>query len=114
MRIDHPELLDLLGLERRSNHLYSVAELRPKVEELEKQVNLVRDLEKKKAPLSVFQQRIMELDQRTRAFTMIHAAFDALPFPPFPNEERVQQGPREGGAEVAADQGHARCGCRTE
>ncbi len=90
LRIDHPEVLDLLGLERRPSYLYSVDEIRPKVEELEKQVDLVRDLEKKKAPLSVFQQRVMELDQRTRAFTMIHASFDALQFPPFPNEEEFK------------------------
>jgi ABC-type transport system involved in cytochrome c biogenesis permease subunit len=101
LRIDHPEVVDLLGLERRASHLYSVSEIRPKAEELEKQVDLVRDLEKKKAPLSVFQQRIMELDQRTRAFTMIHASFDALPFPPFPKKEELENDPKKFNEQIA-------------
>ncbi len=84
-RIESMEVLDTLGLERRQGLRYSIAELRPKAEEFNKQVEQAQKIGPK--DLSLYQRKIMELDRRIRAFTLVDASFRALPFPPFPTEE---------------------------
>lgn len=91
LKIDNPEILDTLGLERRPKHLYSVRELSPKAVEFERQVKLAREEERQKKPLSVYQQKMLELDARVRAFTLVHAAFNAPAFPAFPTEEEFNR-----------------------
>ena len=41
-RIEHPEVLDAMGLERRKGLRYSFAELEPRLNELQKQADLAR------------------------------------------------------------------------
>jgi ABC-type transport system involved in cytochrome c biogenesis permease subunit len=73
-KIDNPEVQQLLGLERRKGHLYSVDELRPKIAEFERQAELAHKLDQKS--LSAFQKKILELDRQIRAFMLLTAAFD--------------------------------------
>jgi ABC-type transport system involved in cytochrome c biogenesis permease subunit len=89
--IDHPALLDLFGLSenKQKSHLYSIADLQPKMEEFEKQVKEARELPAEK--LSVDQRRLLELDGHIRTMTLLMAAFRIPPLPELPSPEAIQQ-----------------------
>jgi ABC-type transport system involved in cytochrome c biogenesis permease subunit len=84
-RIENMEVLDTLGLQRRAGLRYSLAELRPKSEEFNKQAESARA--KNARDLSLYERKILELDRRIRNFTLLQASFQALSFPPLPSEE---------------------------
>ncbi len=61
-RIEHPEVLDALGLPRRPGLRYSYAELEPRLGELRKQAELARSMDQ--GGLSVYQKKILSLDNK--------------------------------------------------
>ena len=61
-RIEHPEVLDAMGLERRNGLRYSIAELKPRLDELRKQAGVARSQEL--GSLSVYQKKILALDNK--------------------------------------------------
>lgn len=64
-RIDNPDLLQTLDLERRAGYLYSFEEIRPKLKELTDQTKLAHEQSKvSKGSLSTFQRKILELEKR--------------------------------------------------
>ena len=86
--IHHPEVIDVLDLERRKSHLYSVGELRPKAEIFNKEVEQARKLDV--SDLSTYQRQILDLDRRIRRYTLIQASFRNFEFPAFPTEEEFK------------------------
>lgn len=90
-RIDNKFVLERLGLEWREGHLYSLAEIRTKAEEFNKDV----DQAQKKRPdeLDADERKLLELDRRIRAFTAIDASFRRpdLPDP----DDRIREMARE-------------------
>ncbi|MCO6457911.1 MAG: cytochrome c biogenesis protein CcsA [Pirellulaceae bacterium] len=88
-RIDSLEVLDVLGLERRSGFRYAVEEFRPKAEEFNEQVERAR--KKPREELTSFERKLLELDGRIRTFTLLQASFRPLPFPAIPSEEEFEQ-----------------------
>jgi ABC-type transport system involved in cytochrome c biogenesis permease subunit len=95
IEIHNSEVLQTLGLERRKPSLYSIDELRPKMEEFYKQVNQARE-QAKKAPedQSVYQKKILELDGRIRRFTLLEASFHPRrDMPPMPTREEFENNP---------------------
>ncbi|MGE3780307.1 MAG: cytochrome c biogenesis protein CcsA, partial [Pirellulaceae bacterium] len=91
-RIDNLEVLDTLGLKRRAGNLYSVAEMRPKVEEFEKQVAQAQEDSRTKGAenLTTYQRKLLELDRRIRAYTRLAAAFQPPRFPPLESGDKDQ------------------------
>jgi ABC-type transport system involved in cytochrome c biogenesis permease subunit len=73
-RIENLEVLQTLGLERRSGFRYALEEFRDHVEEFERQAELASKAEASK--LSVYQKKILELDKRIRLITLLMAAFE--------------------------------------
>ncbi|MBI3469327.1 MAG: cytochrome c biogenesis protein CcsA, partial [Planctomycetes bacterium] len=91
-RIENPEVLETLGLERREGLRYSVSELLPKVDEYNRQVDQAHKVEKKDPKdLTLYQRKILELDRRARTYTLLKASFRAQPFPLFPTEEELKK-----------------------
>ncbi|HET6881716.1 MAG TPA: cytochrome c biogenesis protein CcsA, partial [Pirellulales bacterium] len=74
LRIYNPEVLNLLGLERREGYRYAIKELREKLADFEKQVELAEETAAREQ--SVFQKKVLELNHRLRLFMVIRAAFE--------------------------------------
>ncbi len=88
VRIDNLEVLDTLGLARRKGHLFSIEEIRGGLTEFERQLAQARELEIRQ--LSVYQRKLLELDQRIRTYTRIAAAFRPPNLPPLPTAEEFE------------------------
>ena len=89
MRIDHLEVLDTLGLKRREGHLYSLAEMIPRIEEFDRQVNQAQEESKKKGVenLTTYQKKLLELSRRIHTFRTVEVAFRPPAFPSLPTRE---------------------------
>ncbi len=61
-RIEHPEVLDALGLQRRKGLRYSFGELAPRLLEVRRQASLARAMDP--ASLSVYQKKILALENK--------------------------------------------------
>ena len=77
-RIDAEEVRSELGLERRKSKLYSLDEIGPDYANVAQQVEAARD--KPRSALDFKERKLIELDDRTRVFTLAAAAF-RLPVP---------------------------------
>jgi ABC-type transport system involved in cytochrome c biogenesis permease subunit len=73
IRIDNLDVLKLVKLPRRDGFLYSISELLPQAEELEKQVKLAREVPEDKQNL--MQKKVLELDARTRTIMVLMDSF---------------------------------------
>jgi len=75
-RIDHPELLETLGLERRKLHYYALTEFQDKLDALEKQADAARETrEKTPTLLSDYQRKVLELEQKLGEVITLKQAF---------------------------------------
>ena len=91
VRIYHPEILDLLGLKKRKYYRYSLEEIAPKMDELEAQVRQADRLRQEDAEkISLYQNKVFELDRRLRQVLLLHRAFSPPAFPPLPTAEEFQ------------------------
>ena len=88
-RIENLEVQETLGLKKREGFRYSLAELRPKSEEFNKQAKKAHDLDA--ANLDIYQRKILELDRKVRRHTLLQASFINTDFPPFPTEEDLKK-----------------------
>jgi hypothetical protein len=61
-RIEHPEVLDVLGLQRRKGLRYAFSELEPRLMEVRKQADFARTMDP--GELSVYQKKILSLDNK--------------------------------------------------
>jgi ABC-type transport system involved in cytochrome c biogenesis permease subunit len=75
-RIDHPEVLDVLRLPRRENHLYSVNELRANVDEFERQLALIKG--RKPKDLNEFQRKLKHLQNQSHAYMALVTSFQTF------------------------------------
>ena len=84
-KIDNPEVQKVFELdEHRQGHVYSTAELFPKIQEFEKQVRAAR--QKPKEELSVTQKKLLLMDgQLSQYMTLVHA-FQRPRLPPLPEQ----------------------------
>jgi ABC-type transport system involved in cytochrome c biogenesis permease subunit len=73
-RITNLEVLQTLGLERRSGYRFAIEEFRDRIGEFERQAELASAVEP--AKLSIYQKKILELDKKIRLFTLLMAAFE--------------------------------------
>ncbi|MCP4193208.1 MAG: cytochrome c biogenesis protein CcsA [Planctomycetaceae bacterium] len=91
VRIYHPEVLDLFGLQRRKGYRYAIAELTPKIAEFERQVRQAGEIASKDAgSLSVFQRKLLELDRKLKQFMLLRNAFTPPVLPPLPTEAEFE------------------------
>jgi ABC-type transport system involved in cytochrome c biogenesis permease subunit len=73
-RIDHPEVLSMLGLEARPGSFkYSINDIREKLGELDKQARLVVEIDEKQR--SLFQRRVAELYEKLNLYVMLQQDF---------------------------------------
>jgi len=73
-RIDHPEVLDTLGLEPRTGEFrYSVNDFRDKIMELAKQAQLAASVPEKERTL--YQRRVVELAEKLQLYGLLQRAF---------------------------------------
>jgi ABC-type transport system involved in cytochrome c biogenesis permease subunit len=88
-RIQNLDIQGIFDLKPRDGFRYSLKELRAKAPEFNEEVEKAR----KVSPhdLSLFQRKVMELDRRIRAFTLMQASFQALDFPPLPTAEEFRR-----------------------
>ncbi|MGQ0636916.1 MAG: cytochrome c biogenesis protein CcsA [Planctomycetaceae bacterium] len=88
-RIDNQEVLDLFGLDRREGFLYSLSEIRPRIDTFNEEVDKAHEKSREKGmgSLLVYERKLLELDRRVRAFTAIDASFARPDFPAEPTEE---------------------------
>jgi len=85
-RIDSLDVQARLGLEPRDGFLYSLAEIRKKVDEFNTDVEKAR--EKTPENMDDYDRKVVELDRRIRAFTAVDASFQMPDFPAL-NEEQL-------------------------
>ena len=83
-RIDNLDVLARLGLEPRERHLYSLAEIRKKVDDFNADVEKAH--EKPPDKWGDYERKLLELDRRIRAFTVIDASFH-VPNLPEPDDK---------------------------
>ncbi|MBI3865371.1 MAG: cytochrome c biogenesis protein CcsA [Planctomycetia bacterium] len=76
-RIDNPQVLGLLELNRRESHLYSLSEIRgDKEEKLQRFYKAIEEARKKPVDrLQAEGRKLLELDKRIRSFTAVAAGF---------------------------------------
>jgi ABC-type transport system involved in cytochrome c biogenesis permease subunit len=76
-RIQNLELLDLLGLERRSGFRYAISEVVPRLQEFSTQVRQARQADTGQPDL--FQKKVLELDRKFNHYIMLREAFRPAP-----------------------------------
>jgi hypothetical protein len=76
-RIEHPEVLQTLGLEHREGFRYAFAEFKDRVDDLSKQAKLARALDPSK--LNIYQKKVVETDNKLALFDMLLESFNPLP-----------------------------------
>jgi ABC-type transport system involved in cytochrome c biogenesis permease subunit len=92
-RIDSQEVLSELGVRQRRSHQYTLRELRENLERWQRQVEMARQTLRDMPQKADFKQKkLIELDDRTRAFTMAAAAFTQPKVPPLPSREKLMAG----------------------
>lgn len=99
-RIDNPEVLKSLGLERRKGYRYSWSEIRSKSMEFQKQVLAAQRQPAQERTLQ--QRRLLELRQRVDRYRLLADAFRPLPLPPFPSREETEEDPEKAAKTVTA------------
>jgi ABC-type transport system involved in cytochrome c biogenesis permease subunit len=72
-RIEHPEVLQTMGLEARDGFRYSYSELEPRLDGLTKQAELARTLEQNR--LTVYQKKVLELDRKLGLYDLLVQSF---------------------------------------
>ncbi len=73
-RIEHPEVLATLGLEQRPGSFrYSINDMRPKLAELDKQIQLLQGLDEKE--LSLYQRRVKELAEKMQFYALLQGRY---------------------------------------
>jgi ABC-type transport system involved in cytochrome c biogenesis permease subunit len=92
-RIQNLEVLNLLGLEPREGYHYAVGELRKKADEFNREVEKARKRDARQ--LSTYQKKLLELDQRVRAYTILSASFRDFPLPALPTPEELEKDPEK-------------------
>jgi ABC-type transport system involved in cytochrome c biogenesis permease subunit len=97
-RIENLEVLNMLGLERRSGFRYALGEFRDKADVFNAQVKQVEEADQKQ--LSTYQKKIIELDRKIRAYTLVEASLRSIHFPPLPTEEEFNKNPQETGKQL--------------
>ncbi len=76
-RIENLDVLQTLGLERRSGFRYSIDEFRDKIGEFEKQAEEAAEVERDDPrKLTTYQKKLLELDRKIRTMTGLMASFD--------------------------------------
>jgi len=90
-KIDNPEVQQLFGLEHRQGLRYSADELKGKIGDFEKQVAAARKLPAEQ--LSVYQRRLIELEQRLKTYMTLVESFAPPRIPPMPSAEEMQNDP---------------------
>ncbi|HEX5442177.1 MAG TPA: cytochrome c biogenesis protein CcsA, partial [Pirellulales bacterium] len=89
VRIQSPEVLQLLDLEPRHGFRYSLAEIGPKYGEFRKQAALVHDV--KPPERNGFQKKIAELERRLHMVSVLRLAFDPPRLSGETSREELQQ-----------------------
>ena len=91
IRIYHPEVLDLLGLQRRKGYRYSPEEISPKLAEFEEQARKANELAREDSEaLSLFQKKVLELDRKLRHILVLYAAFTPPSLPAMPTRAEFE------------------------
>ena len=80
IRIDDPELHDLLGLKKRQNHLYSIKDLLPKYPELVEASKKAHELKIAKRPLTHRQKKVLELENKIGILNVLYKTFGTPDF----------------------------------
>ncbi|WP_254510541.1 cytochrome c biogenesis protein CcsA [Anatilimnocola floriformis] len=84
-KIDNPEVQKVFELdEKRQGHVYSTAELFPKIQEFENQVRAAR--QKPKEELTVTQRKLMLMDGQLTQYMTLVRAFNPPQLPPLPEQ----------------------------
>ncbi len=96
IRIDHPQVQALLGLEKRKRYRYALEEIMPKLDAFQEQVRQAgRVAMEDEGQLDLYQRKVLELDRRIRTIMTLHSAFSPPEFPPLPTIEEIQNQPDE-------------------
>ncbi len=93
VKIDSPELLSLLGLERREGYRYSMHELAPHWDDLLKQIELAHNSEK--AQQTPLQRKVLELEERLKTYVGMQTAFRPIDIPAMPTPEELDKNSEE-------------------
>ncbi len=90
-RIDADEVLTELNIQRRKDNRYSLSDLRPVAARFNELVQDAVEL-KRTTPeaVSFKQNKLIELDQRIRAYTLFAAAFQPMEIPAIPTEDQLR------------------------
>jgi len=77
VRIENLEVLETLGLERRSGYRYSIEEFQGQLGEFQKQVKAAAKVAKDDVnSLSVYQKKLLEVDKKLNLLMLLMASFD--------------------------------------
>ena len=95
-RIENLAVQELLGVPRRKGLLYSLAEIAPKMAELQRAAMSAANLkDKDPSQVTTDQHKMMEMANRARAYLRLRQAFEPTQFPPLPTPEFQQSNPQE-------------------
>ena len=98
IRIDHPDILNMLGLERKAGLKYSLENLDgEKLRAIETELKKLD--EKASNEWTAYDRRIRELAERIRKIRMLEMSFHA-PIPPLPEPDEMEKSPSTGFAKL--------------
>ena len=91
VRIYHPQVRDLLGLQPRKRFRYAIEEFASKMDEFQAEVFKAYEQKQKDADqVSLYQSKLLELDRRLRQIMLLHRAFVPPDLPDLPSPEEFE------------------------
>jgi ABC-type transport system involved in cytochrome c biogenesis permease subunit len=93
IRIDNTDVLNTLGLTPRKGFRYSIAEIKPKYDEFLAESKKAAQIHEESR--STYEKKILQVDERIRAYTLLIASFWPSPLPNFPTEEEFNANPEK-------------------
>ncbi len=91
IRIYHPQVLDVLGLQRRKYYRYSLEEIAPKMDAFQEQVRQADEVRRRDVEqLSLYQKKLLETDRKIRMVLLLHRAFSPPDLPALPTADDFQ------------------------
>jgi ABC-type transport system involved in cytochrome c biogenesis permease subunit len=89
IRIDNTDVLNTLGLEPRKGFRYSIAEIKPKYEAFLAEAKKAAAADEESR--STYEKKLLEVDNRIRAYTLITASFWPTRLPKLPTEDEFNE-----------------------
>ncbi|HWA98810.1 MAG TPA: cytochrome c biogenesis protein CcsA, partial [Pirellulales bacterium] len=93
-RVENPDVLNTLGLDRRQHFRYAIGEFHKNAQQFEAEVAKARAMQKAdKNSLGTYEKKLLEFDGKVHVYLAIDAAFHPAVTPDFPTQDEIDRDP---------------------